>query len=426
MTDSRPKLAVIAVLRPEPEFSVLQSLPTFDSPAGRNLLQWLDRSGLALSLLHQLQCHNVAARLSDSWHAALRQRLAANAARTRDMLDEAQRLNAAFSSFEVTAAVLKGITLAPDFCDDLALRHQVDFDFLVEPEQVRRAADALRSCGYSAASVNESGETCFLTPLRHIPSRRDDLYAPQRQRQVDLHISLWESCPWLRVQAPEDCLKLARPQSIAGVNYLSLSLEDKFLLQVLHAFRHSFRSWIRLSWLLEIGNCLQKHRNDAGLWNCVAERAGDSHLTKSIFAFVLGLVTRVFGVPIPSVLTDWSAPAMTLPLCAWLDHFALDWVTSDWPGSLNNLFLTPEFIPDPTLRAQYWRSRFFPGKAQTSLGVISAAGTKNFLRLQAARAGYVAHRAAVHLKGIAALPIQQFRWKRALESCRRLEFDGHG
>jgi Uncharacterised nucleotidyltransferase len=425
MTDAPTKLAIVAALQQEPDFAALKSLPPLESSTGRHLLQWLDRSGLALPFLRQLQHHNVTALLPDSWRGALCQRLAANAARTRDMLDEAQRLNAAFSSFGVTAAVLKGITLAPDFCDDLVLHHQVDFDLLVEPKQVHRAANALRSCGYSAASINEVGETCFLTPLSHIPSRADDLYALQRQRQVDLHTSLWEPCSWLPVEVPEDCLKLARLQNIAGVNYLSLSLEDKFLLQVLHAFRHSFRSWIRLSWLLEIGKCMQNHRYDVGLWRRVIARAGDARLIKSIFALVLGLVARVFRVSIPLVLSDWSAAATTVPVRAWLDHFALDWAIADWPGSLNNLFLTAEFIPDPALRAQYWRSRFLPGKAQTSLGVINPAGIKNFLRLQTARAGYVAHRAAVHLKDMAALPIQQFRWKRALASCRRLEFDEH-
>jgi hypothetical protein len=425
MTSSQTKLVFLAALRQQPDFSPLHSLPSLDSSSGRNLLLWLDRSGLALPFLRQLQHHNAASRLSDSWHLALSQRMTANAARTRDMLDEAWRLNSAFSSFGVAAAVLKGITLAPDFCDDPALRHQVDFDFLVEPRQLHHAADTLRSCGYFAAHVNDSGETCFLTPLNHIPSHNDDLYTLQRQRQVDLHTSLWEPCPWLPVHAPEDSLKHARPQNIVGTNYLALSLEDKFLLQVLHTFRHSFRSWIRVSWLLEIGKCMYNQRHNDPLWNRVIARAGSKHLTKCIFAFVLGLATRLFAAPIPEALCGYSADALSLPLCAWLDHFALDWVTSDWPGSLNNLFLTSEFIPDPGLRAQYWRSRLLPRKAQTSLGNVQPSNKSNFLRFQAARANYVAHRAAVHLKDIATFPVQLFRWKRALDSCRRLRFDQH-
>jgi hypothetical protein len=118
--------------------------------------------------------------------------------------------------------------------------------------------------------------------------------------------------------------------------------------------------------------------------------------------------------------------AMTSSLRTWLDHFAYDWATSDWPGSLNNLFLTAEFVPDPRLRRQYWRSRLFPKKGQASLGGPAAAtGAKQFLQLRAARLSYVAQRAALHLKDIAALPVQQMRWRRALGSSRGANLDAN-
>lgn len=425
MTDPRAKRAILAALSHEPDFSDLNALPDLDTQAGRNVLQWLDRSGLALTFFRQLGDHNAALLISEDWRHSLGQRLAHNVERMRDMLREAQRVNAAFRSFGVTAASLKGLTLTPDFCGDPFLRHQVDFDFLVAPGSVRAAAEALRSCGYSAARLSESAETCFLTPSQHIPTPDDDLYALQRHRQVDLHISFWEPCPWLPVQAPEDCLEHVQPQNTYGVEYLSLSLEDKFLFQVLHAFRHSFRCWIRLSWLLEIGKCMANHQENVVLWKDVIHRAGSARLTKSIFAFVLGLVTRLFRTPIPSPLRSWTAEAMTLSLRAWLDHFAFDWAVSDWPGSLNNLFLAAEFIPDPALRLQYWRSRLFPTKAHAKLGSIATTSPEKFFQLQGARLSYLGRRAAMHLKDIVALPRQQFRWRRALESSRRLNFESN-
>jgi hypothetical protein len=423
MIDSSPKRAILAVLRYEPDFSGLVGLPALETQAGQALVQWLDRSGLALIFCKRLQECNATKQISEAWHQSLELRYAKNVARARDMLMEAQRLNSTFRSFGVTAASLKGFTLTPDFCDDLTLRHQVDFDFLVAPGSVSSAAEALRSCGYSTPRVNESGETCFRTPLQDIPSPNDDLYALQRHRQVDLHTSIWEPCPWLPVETPQDCLENARPQNISGAEFFSLTLEDKFILQVLHVFRHSFRSWIRISWLLEIVKCLEKRQNDLGLWKRVIRRAGFSRLTKSIFAFVLGLCERMFHGPIPPALYTWTSEAMTLSLRAWLGHFAFDWVISDWPGSLNNLFLTAEFVPDPRLQMQYWRSRLLPGRKQTSLGSVAATSPKRFFQLQAARLSYVAHRVAVHLKDIVALPHQQFRWRRALASARRPGFD---
>src|SRR6266403_1228918 len=268
--------------------------------------------------------------------------------------------------------------------------------------------------------LNESGETCFTTPLQHIPSRHDDLYVRQRHRQVDLHTSLWEDCPWLLVESPQDCLKKAQRQCVNGVEFLSLSLEDKFLLQVLHAFRHSFRSWVRVSWLLEISNCIANHQQDEAFWYRVIGRTSNARLAKSIFAFIVGLVSRLFQSPLPSPIKSWTADATTPSLRAWLDYFALDWAISDWPGSLNNLFLIEEFIPDRRLRMRYLRSRLLPRRSQASLGAVEATDTINSFRLETARIRYLAYRGVVHLKDIASLPGRLIRWKRALEASRRL------
>jgi hypothetical protein len=170
---------------------------------------------------------------------------------------------------------------------------------------------------------------------------------------------------------------------------------------------------------------VETHQEDEALWNRVIDRSGSSRLTKRIFAFALGLVNRLFHTPIPSPLRSWTAEAFTVSLRAWLDYFAIDWAISDWPGSLNNLFLTAEFIPDPNLRMQYWRSRLLPKKENASLGAVASTSPKKFLQLQAARLSYLAHRAGAHVKDIVALPRQQFRWKRALQSTRRLGFDSN-
>jgi hypothetical protein len=425
MTDSRPKRAALAAISRERDFSGLALFPSLQTQAGSDLLKWLDWSGLSLPFFARLRQNHATGLLSENWRRALNERRVRNTDRTRDMLEEARRLNAAFLSCGVAAATIKGFSLSPDFCDDPCDRHQVDFDFLVAPNDVRATAEALYSCGYSTTQVNESGETCFRTPSRHIPSPADDIYARQRQRQVDLHISIWEPCSWIPVDAPHDCLQHARPRSRHGLHYLGLALEDNFLLHVLHAFRHSLRSWMRLSWLLEIAHGLEKHRDDKALWDRMLLRAGSALLTKRIFGFVLGLVEHLFLTAIPTPFQLWTADAMTPSLRTWLDHFAVEWALADWPGNLNNLFLSAEFIPDPRLRMQYWRSRLFPNKTQASLGTVAAAKPTKFFQLQAARLRYVASRAVLHLKDIAALPQQQLRWRRALGSSRGANFDAN-
>jgi len=88
-----------------------------------------------------------------------------------------------------------------------------------------------------------------------------------------------------------------------------------------------------------------------------------------------------------------------------------DWAISDWPGSLNNLFLIEEFIPDRRLRMRYLRSRLLPRRSQASLGAVEATDTINSFRLETARIRYLAYRGVVHLKDIASLPGRLIRWK---------------
>ena len=98
------------------------------------------------------------------------------------------------------------------------------------------------------------------------------------------------------------------------------------------------------------------------------ERTGGTRLTRSIFAFVLGLVERLFRTPIPAPrrLDNRCHDSITVRLAG---PFRCDWAISDWPGSLNNLFLTAEFIPDSSLRMRYWRSRLIPENGANILGI---------------------------------------------------------
>ncbi|MGA2809760.1 MAG: nucleotidyltransferase family protein [Candidatus Acidiferrum sp.] len=381
-------------------------------------LHWLDRSGLALSFLRRLQNCQAASLLPAELLSALVQRLGRNNERLRDMLQEFHRIHAAFHFHGVFAATLKGYSLIPDFCEDPSLRHQTDFDFLVAPASVESAAEALQSCGYSTARLSKSSESCFTTPLLHVPTQKDDLYAVQAHRQVDLHVSMVENYSWLSLEAPDDCLARTQAQKISDVSFFGLSLEDKFLVQIHHAFRHSFRSWIRLSWLLEIGRCVALHRDNPKLWDRVILRAGDTLAVKRAVALVLYLTQRLFRSPIPPQLKTWWRGAVTPSMLAWLNDFSVPWALADWPGSLSNLFLAKDFIPDRKLRLKYLQSRIVPRKAQTSLGSMAGSTRLPSLQMRAAQLRYVTHRSGVHLRDILRLPLQHLRWKQALRQTR--------
>ena len=418
MPDANPKQKIIRALRRNPDLAGAVSLPLARSRQGGQLLQWLDHSGLALQFLNCAETSAAKACLSDAWRTILEGRKTRNAARLQDMLEEFRRLNDAFRANGVTAITLKGFSLVPDFCADPSLRHQTDFDFLVKPGDVDAAAEVLRSHGYSTPKLSYSGESFFSTPLHRVPSRTDDLYAIQQHRQVDLHVSLTESSPWLPLDFPGGGAATAIPMNLSGVNFYALPLETRFLAQVLHAFRHSFRSWLRLSWLLEIGHCMDLHHEDDALWARLFDETGNTLLMKRIFAFILTLTHRLFDSRIPNLLANCAAEGLTPTMRVWLEHFSEGWALADWPGSLSNLFLAPDFIADSRLRAEYLRSRLIPKRERFTIETRSTGDLERPFRWQIKRWKYVAHRAGVHLGDLVRFPLEQWRWQRALGSAR--------
>jgi hypothetical protein len=416
--DGFPKRSVLQALKRDPDLAGLASLPPLQCGQGARLMRWLDESGLALSLLESVRSQDTRGLFRAEWSDALERRRERNDGRLRDMLDEFQRINQAFHAHGVIAITLKGFSLVPDFCVDPGLRHQTDFDFLVSPSDVDAAAEVLRSCGYSTPKLSYSEESCFTTPLQHVPSRADDLYAIQHHRQVDLHVSLTESSPWINLDFPGHGQDSLIPMNISGVRFYALPLDTRFLVQVLHAFRHSFRSWLRLSWLLEIGHCMDLHRADDALWTRLIEQAGDALLMKRIFVFILTLTNRLFDSRIPSRIANWAAEGMTASLRVWLEHFSENWALTDWPGSLSNLFVASDFIADSRLKNKYLKSRLIPKRERLTIETRKSNDSQRPFVWQIQRWKYVAHRAGVHLGDLVRFPLEQLRWQRALNSAR--------
>jgi Uncharacterised nucleotidyltransferase len=414
MADSKAKQAILRALASVPDYSALSELPQVDHKDGQQLLRWLDQSGLALSFMKKVSCSNSAVILSNKWQDTLTERRERNKVRLDDMLEEFGHLNEAFRSRGIQAVTLKGFSLAPDFFEDPRDRHQTDFDFLVDPRDIPAVAEVLYSRRYSTSRLSSSEESCFTTRLHHIPSLKDDLYSIQHHRQVDLHVSLTEHSPWLTLEVPRDSLLHAVPMKLGGIEFTALSLADRFVCQVFHAFRHSFRSWLRLSWLLEIGRFMEVHRDDDSIWFQIIERAGERLHTKRAFTFILALTRHLFQFPIPRQISSWAADGMTVPMQVWLDHFSLNWAISDWPGNLTNLFLAAEFIQDRNLRKQYLVSRLLPKRTQLSIGTLGAEEKSKSFFWNSQRWLYVTHRSRVHCRDLLHLPLDGFRWKHAL------------
>ncbi len=81
-------------------------------------------------------------------------------------------LNLAFNNAGVRYAVLKGLSLVPEFCPYAPLRHQGDFDYLVDPNSLEAAQRILAEAGYvpkpSQRARSRSLSTSSREPQRHL------------------------------------------------------------------------------------------------------------------------------------------------------------------------------------------------------------------------------------------------------------------
>ena len=101
---------------------------------------WLDDTGLALYFLHKLKDTGTANVVPSLVLSGLEKRFTANQKRVAYMARQFEFLNAKFHDRGVRYAVVKGFSLVPQFCPDARnLRHQGDFDYLVDDESLPMA-----------------------------------------------------------------------------------------------------------------------------------------------------------------------------------------------------------------------------------------------------------------------------------------------
>jgi len=425
MRNAALKAIVVSALRRDPDFSQLPQLRDCSSAHQSRLLRWLDQSGLALYFLDRLRTYRVADALPASLLQALEKRLQSNRERTADMFEEFRRLVASFSDRGIRFCAIKGPTLIPDLCPAPHLRHQTDFDFLIAPESFSTTAKVLRSRGYSQTELRPTGEATYTTPLLHVPSAKDDIYAKPRHREVDLHPSLELDFYGVSMHTPSDQLARLQQKTLQSLTFPALAADDIFSLQVLHAFNHLLGSWIRLSWLLEISRFLSLHHNDSALWSSVinrqrpGERAQGNVNNRNAFGLILSLTQLLFLRPIPRALGDWCVQPLPTPIKAWVDQFGLRFALSNVDGAKVSLFVHREFFDDHRAWRSYVFTRILPLGRRSSIGNVSSAASVARMRARISQWLHSAGRVLFHAREFVSFPVEAIRWKRALRAALR-------
>ncbi len=91
--------------------------------------------------------------IPDSVASRLQQNLEANRLRVEDMSQQFGTINKKFNDAGIWYAAVKGFSLVPEYCPYAPLRHQGDFDYLVEDKSLPAARRLLLEAGSSRKNL---------------------------------------------------------------------------------------------------------------------------------------------------------------------------------------------------------------------------------------------------------------------------------
>lgn len=305
--DSRPNIA---------------GLRDFRQRDWKRVLPWLDDAGLPFYFLQKVKETNATDTVPTGVISSLEERFAANQQRVAGMAYRFDSLNRKFNDAGVRYVVLKGLSLIPDFCPDAHLRHQSDFDYLVDDESLSVAQEVVVEAGYRPKPSVSGQESVFLMPGKDDASRGPEQYSGGAPHTVELHLDIWDSDLHRLPSMPRlFSVHRTRTREWNGFAFPALTDEDGFLLQVLHACQHLFTYWIRMSCFLEIGFFLNQRASDTSLWNRVEQRVNGNVMLRDFVVVITELAAKLFAASIPSLIRVWGQeirPATRV----WIENYS--------------------------------------------------------------------------------------------------------
>jgi len=397
---------------PEPD-----RLPRWKASGRRQwdrVLEWLDLSGLALLFWSRLEDAGAEGAVPGEVGEELARSLDDHRQRITSMTAEFNAINQCFERAGIRYAALKGFALIPDYCPDAALRSTYDHDYLVSPDNVDRAEQALAAAGWVRKQERVDHPLVYFHAASPVwsPIERDDLYSPSFPRTVELHHHLWESGLGISVDLPEDMLASSRMRSGQGLRFSVLAEEDELLFQILHAFRHILYNWCRLCSLHDIAYFVETNSSDAARWERFAKRISGREPLAQIVGVVFLLATKLFGASIPSRIRAETVETLPGALTLWVERYGRHSALDNFSRNKFGLFLHREFVPDPTVWRQVRRKLLFPIQRPNQAAVAASQEISTRFRAAWKQTLYSVKRVGHHSKAALYYGWESYRWQR--------------
>lgn len=200
---------------------------------------------------------------------------------------------------------LKGPALARQLYGDIALRHIMDIDLLVDLQDVKKIHQLLTRQGYETGHPELFSSSLhwevFKRSKHHVP-----YFHKGKSLSLELHFRLFKN---IHVFPNRELKAWDHPQSLvyAGVTLHTLSKIDNVLFLFVHG---SIHKWYLLKWLTDIAQLSFSQSID---WEKLSARAKETGLLRPVLQGLL-LINRLFDIPLPDVFTRFpdSKPVIHL------------------------------------------------------------------------------------------------------------------
>ena len=381
-------------------------------------LNWLNLSGIALTLWDRLQKLGAEDAVPRQVGAALAANLADHRKRVEVMIQEFDSLNREFERAGVEYVVFGRALLSfPTIAGTSTCGRSYDYDYLVPVPMRHRARKGLQSIGYVLQPEPDQQLHLTFVPchssyalrlcrsasiLRAFPARWDCIWVLGRKTYSYL-LSIARS-----PLGPQGRRSLARPELL-----YSLGEYDAFVFQALHTTRaHAYQTGAVSAGCTEIAFFVANRSTDSPFWEGLYAHLDGNEPLLEVVALVVSLATRLFHVPLPASIGRRIHSAMPGPVALWVDRYGVNTALGNFSEDKYSLFLYREFVRDKTVWRKIRTTRLLPLHLPPSVPqAVMPAGFAPFPQSWR-RAWYVVERLIDHLASGAGYAWESVRWGR--------------
>ena len=391
----------------DPEPGSIQKLTCLSSAEWRDLLSWLDLSGLALYWLDRMSRLELLESFPRWLVEELQRRTSENRERTTGMICESVAIQREFQRASVSYSVMKGVSLSPISVPRLELRHQFDLDYRVVERSAAEAQRILEERGYHLYAV--SGQT-WEFKINETPNvSRKDLYKDLSYRSVELHLEPQGA-------SGRSLLKNVQYRELYGIMMPVLSPIDIFLGQALHVFKDVCSAYARTAHLLEFYRHVLTRREDEAFWHELRSATEGDRRARIGIGVVTRLLTAVMGEFAPEILTSYTSDVLPPSVRMWVDQYGERAVFASEPGTKLYLLLQRELERCGVAGRRPIKTSLFPSRLPLPVirGVAGESLATRLGRYQV-QVRFGASRLRFHLVEGARFAVESYRWQQHLK-----------